>query len=351
MRVCVSDAGPLTPDKDAGSRATADVIGTLRSLGHDVTFRPVSEIHDLYSFDLFIASRPGPAVHALGVPGFRDVPSIYFGHDLHFARMAEIMDAARVEAFRRLEAMCWGAYDVSIYPAAEEAMYVNAFLGRECALALPIYVMDDDGSRAMEESPDPSCVFVGSAGHAPNRVAVDAIVSEIWPQVASHTRIDLHLVGDWHVGSSPEPHWRLQVHPWLQESALEELVQRSWLSIAPLTFGAGVKRKVVHALSCGTPVVGSRIAFQGLQKQSGSVVGGLVAETPHESAQAVLRLVTDRTLRQELAEEGRSWVVENYSLRASQNAWSHAIEYAQLRFGERRTQPSIIAARDGVKER
>lgn len=335
MRVCVSDAGPLTPDKDAGSRATVDAIGTLRSLGHDVIFRPVSEIHDLYSFDLFIASRPGPAVHALGVPGFRDVPSIYFGHDLHFVRMAEILDAGRVEAFRRLEAMCWGAYDLSIYPAAEEAAYVNSFLNMQCALALPIYVMDSNGSRAIDESSDPSCVFVGSAGHAPNQVAVDAIVSEIWPEVASHTRIDLHLVGDWHVDSSTERRLPLQVHPWLEESALDELVQRSWLSLAPLTFGAGVKRKVVHALSCGTPVVGSRIAFQGLQKQSGSVVGGVVAETPRESAQAVVRLVRDRTLRQELAEEGRSWVSRNYSLQASQDAWAHAIEYAQSRFGAR----------------
>lgn len=332
MRVCVSDAGPLTPEHDAGSRATSDAIETLRSLGHLVTSVPISEVGDLRDFDLFVASRPGPGLHAMNIPGFGDVPSIFFGHDLHFQRMAAVLKPARVEAFRRAEAMCWRSYDLTVYPSSAEAALVNEAMGDLCAVALPIYTMNDEEEISEPESESPSYVFVGSSGHAPNRAAVEVLISDIWPRVRASHPADLHIVGDWSLDSGIARELSVHVHPWLNEANLNTLVSRSWLSLAPLSFGAGVKRKVVHSLHVGTPVVGSRVAFQGIEDDVGNPVGGVVADVPNDFIEATSQLIADADLRRSLGEQGRSWVSDNYSPETCRLGWERAIQYARTRF-------------------
>lgn len=335
MRVCVSDAGPLTPERDAGSRATIDTIETLRSLGHVVTSLPVSEVNDLRNFDLFVASRPGPGLHAMKIPGFGDVPSIFFGHDLHFQRMAAVLNPAQVEAFRRAEAMCWRSYDLTVYPSSAEAAFVNEAMADPCAIALPIYTMNDEAGISQPESDSPSCVFVGSAGHAPNRAAVEDLISGIWPRVRSSHPAELHIVGDWSLDSGVARELSVHVHPWLDEANLDSLVARSWLSLAPLPFGAGVKRKVVHSLHVGTPVIGSRVAFQGVEDDLGNPIGGVVADTSQDLIEAITQLAADADLRRNLGEQGRTWVADHYSPEACRVGWERAIQYAQSRFNSR----------------
>lgn len=328
----MSDAGPLTPERDAGSRATSDAIQTLRSLGHEVVFRSISEIDDLLEFDLFVASRPGPAVHAMTVPGFGQIPSIFFGHDLHFQRMAGVLEADRVEIFRRLEAMCWRTYDLTIYPSADEAAYVNQQQGSVRCISVPIYVMSASEGTQLDEFPDPVCVFVGSSGHAPNRAAVDMLIEEVWPRVLDREEVLLHLVGQWDSVAVAAKTGNVSVHTGISESDLNTLVAQSWVSVAPLPFGAGVKRKVVHSLYSGTPVVGSSIAFQGLLDGAGHPVGGLVADSPSNVAATIVDLLRDGDQRAFMGAQGRQWIAERYSQEASRQGWMQAIEYALARF-------------------
>jgi glycosyltransferase involved in cell wall biosynthesis len=335
VRICVSDAGPLTPQRDAGSRAAADAIQTLRRLGHDVEFHPVSQVENLEVFDLFVASRPGPAVHALAVPGFGRIPSIYFGHDLHFQRMAVTTDEARARAFQRLEAMCWRAYDLSVYPSAEEVEFVDTFLGAPSALAIPIYLMGETDRGNVAKSENPTCVFVGSSGHAPNQAAMLWLIEEIWPNVRDSSSASLHLVGDWALPLSLTKKMSIFVHPHVSETRLNDLVTGSWLSLAPLPFGSGVKRKVVHALHCGTPVLGTRFAFQGLESESGRVVGGVVADTAPDTAALAVKLLEDRNLLSHLAADGKKWIGSRYSPNALLENWTRVIGTAQKAFSKR----------------
>lgn len=335
MRICVCDAGPLTPNNDAGSRATFDAIATLRSLGHEVTFLPVSDLDDLREFDIFVASRPGPAVHAISVQGFGDIPSIFFGHDLHFLRMAKILDQARASAFQRLELMCWRAYDISLYPSVQEADYVSSAVGVGRAVAVPIYSMGDGEAGAVDKSTEPSCVFVGSAAHAPNQAAMRILTEDLWPRVRAEAKATLHLVGDWDVPREDMEELSIQVYSGVSETELNDIVTRSWVSLAPIPFGAGVKRKVIHALHCGTPVIGSRFAFQGLEKADGEVVGGLVADDSIAAATATLDLLARVDERTRLGEEGRAWVGSGYSPESVRGAWEDALSLAQRAFGER----------------
>jgi len=335
MRICVSDAGPLTPERDAGSRATADAISSLRELGHHVVFLPISDVVDLGDFDLFLASRPGPAVHAIAAQGFRDIPTVFFGHDLHFQRMVVSVGSAKAEAFRRMEAMCWRAYDMSVYPSIEEAQYVNDFLGIDRAVAVPIYRMGDSNSGASSKSPTPTCVFVGSATHEPNQAAVEMLLADIWPAIRRETDASLQLVGDWEVPASHGVELGIDVHSNLSDTQLNDLVTRSWLTLAPVPFGAGVKRKVIHALHCGTPVVGTRFAFQGVLDSNGGAVGGVLTDDSASMAEVAIELLGNPGARGELAQTGQTWVGRHYSPEVVQRKWGEVIDYALAAFNDR----------------
>lgn len=318
MRICVSDAGPLTPEHDAGSRAVTDVITVLRDLGYAVDYRLPGEINDLSRYDIFIASRPGPALHALQLPGFSRIRSVYFGHDLHFARMASSAPPRHVEATRRAEQICWRSYDRSVYPSAEEAAVVNEALEEQRATALPIYVFPV--SEVQEKSDDPTCIFVGSRAHAPNAAAVELLLTTIWPRMRAQLDATLHLVGDWGDVVPVDGADSVRLHPWLPDRDLDDLVAQCWLSLAPLLFGAGVKRKVVHSLAQGTPVVGTSVAFQGVGDGS-SAVGGFVANSADALSAAAVRLLGDTDDRRALAQAGQSYCERTYSPRVVAQAW------------------------------
>lgn len=318
MRICVSDAGPLTPEHDAGSRAVTDIIAVLRDLGHQIDYRLPGEIEDLSRYDIFIASRPGPALHALQLPGFSQTRSVYFGHDLHFARMAASAPQGHVEATRRAEQLCWRSYDRSVYPSTEEAEVVNELVEGDRAVALPIYVLPT--AELQEKSDAPTCVFVGSRAHAPNAAAVDLLTARIWPRIRSQIDATLHLVGDWTDVVQADDDSSIKTHRWLSDADLDGLVARSWLSLAPLPFGAGVKRKVVHSLAQGTPVVGTPVAFQGVG-DGAAPVGEIVVESDDAFADMTVSLLQDEPGRTSLAHAGQFYCDRTYSPRVVAQAW------------------------------
>ena len=66
------------------------------------------------------------------------------------------------------------------------------------------------------------------------------------------------------------------------------IIAASMAEIAPLRKGAGVKVKCIDALGCGTPVIGTDIAFEGIPSEFGDFM--IQAETSEEYAAAISNL-------------------------------------------------------------
>jgi glycosyltransferase involved in cell wall biosynthesis len=81
--------------------------------------------------------------------------------------------------------------------------------------------------------------------------------------------------------------------------------------VAPLRFGAGIKGKLGTSFSFGLPVVATSVAAEGMYLQHGREV--LIADSPQEFADAVLRLYDDPALWASLSQAGRQLVRERYS--------------------------------------
>ena len=78
--------------------------------------------------------------------------------------------------------------------------------------------------------------------------------------------------------------------------------------VAPIDMGGGMKNKMMEAMACALPVVGTPEAFSGLSIQSGT--HGLVLPRD-QIIPAVLELLDSPAKREALGRAARQWVLEN----------------------------------------
>ena len=87
-------------------------------------------------------------------------------------------------------------------------------------------------------------------------------------------------------------------------------IAQSRVCVVPLTVGGGTRLKILEAMALGTPVVSTSKGAEGLEVTSEHDI--LIADEPAAFAEAVLRLLSDRELRNRLAKNGRRLVREKY---------------------------------------
>ncbi|MBU1225199.1 MAG: glycosyltransferase [Gammaproteobacteria bacterium] len=91
-------------------------------------------------------------------------------------------------------------------------------------------------------------------------------------------------------------------------------LESSLISVAPLRFGGGMKGKVGEAMSLGLPVVSTTTGAEGFGVESGREA--LVADDPQAFADAVVKLIREPELRENLRLAGWNFIRDNYSDRA-----------------------------------
>lgn len=89
--------------------------------------------------------------------------------------------------------------------------------------------------------------------------------------------------------------------------------------IVPLHAGGGMRVKILDAWNWGLPVVSTTIGAEGITIQHEKNI--LIADTAKTFAQAVVRVLRDPTLAQQLGQDGRQTILEKYDWRVIYSAW------------------------------
>ncbi|MEQ1737742.1 MAG: glycosyltransferase [Rhodoglobus sp.] len=273
---------------------------------------------DLAEFapDVVITSRPGlfMRVYPL-VQGF-GVPVVYLAHDLHFVRvgLGERLAGAGSRAsqvMRTIEKLCFERADLSVLPTQEEVLRVAAEFPTARCVSMDYFAMP---GRAAPVAPPPGATlaFVGSAAHGPNLDGITWFVTEVWPAVIARTpTARLTVCGVWPEASRSVATGVDYVGP-VSDDALDALLAAARVGIAPLRFGAGMKRKTLHYLSLGLPTVGTGFAVEGLRSPDGTTPGVVTAETAEQWRDA-LELLDDDARWMELSRAGVEFVRDRFS--------------------------------------
>ncbi len=166
----------------------------------------------------------------------------------------------------RMERRVWRHFHVVIYPSEEEASAVRALSPQAVVRAIVPFCFDTLPARTRPPK-NRTLLFVGGFSHAPNVDAARYFVQEVLPLLRKDIP-DVQLIL---AGSNPTNAVRelagpaIHVTGYVPDEELQRLYDTCRASVVPLRFGAGVKGKVVEALSHGLPLVTTSIGAQGIE--------------------------------------------------------------------------------------
>ena len=178
--------------------------------------------------------------------------------------------------------------------------------------------------------PDTVC-FIGRMDYYPNQQGMAEFCADVLPLLREKRPSVKLLI----VGADPSPAVRkLGELPGRDRDGLGAEVQpyvlRSALTVAPLRIARGTQNKMLESMAMGVPVVASRIAAGGVDAVAGEHL--LVASTPVEYRDAILRILDDPTERARLATAGRARVLSHHAWPSSMLRLDRIIERCTAAF-------------------
>jgi glycosyltransferase involved in cell wall biosynthesis len=154
---------------------------------------------------------------------------------------------------------------------------------------------------------------MGTLYYPPNADGIRWFVGEVFPLIRSKiTGATLTIIGK----NPPKDFLKLaedksngilvtgfvpELDPYFAESAL---------AVIPVRAGGGMRVRILEAFARAIPVVTTTVGLEGIDAQPETDV--LVADSPGDFAEAVIRLFSDETLQAQLSTNGRRLVETKY---------------------------------------
>jgi O-antigen biosynthesis protein len=355
------------PDRDAGSRTMVAFIRALLASGLVVKFWPLNlhrtpgytdALQDMgvevrygpghaslpewlkangADLDIVLLSRPDVAETCLPLIRSGTAARIaYYGHDLHFRRLADEAERTgsasqrrAADVMREREIGIWRDADLVLYPSEEEAAVVRSLTGPVGVRSVIPYAFAPNPELALRSVPDePWILFVAGFGHPPNADAAAWFVRQVLPLIVARVPVARLAI----VGSNPSaavealcgPNVTLFAN--VTDMELLEWYRRARVAVVPLLSGAGVKLKTVEALWHGVPAVLTPVGAQGLPGIEDVVS---IETDPAAFAAATCELLTDDVLwrRRSLAASG--FAREQFNETALRHSLLRALDLAE----------------------
>jgi glycosyltransferase involved in cell wall biosynthesis len=182
---------------------------------------------------------------------------------------------------------------------------ISSFIGHEKTLLCP-HPVTSYPSEIREQVKN--IVFVASA-YLPNKDGIEWFIANCWPLIyPSH---DVHLTIYGTVCSVIDITGKEDIVCKGFLPDIKEIYQEADLIINPVRFGAGLKIKNIEALAHGVPLVTTSHGARGLEAGIGQAL--LIADDPQSLSEAIISLITSRSLRYKLIENAGRFITAQFS--------------------------------------
>ena len=154
-------------------------------------------------------------------------------------------------------------------------------------------------------------VFTGSMDWRPNQDAVEYFADDLLPILKQRDS----SIESTFVGRNPPEHIVRRdgvggVHITGTVDDVRPYIEEAGVYIVPLRIGGGSRLKILEALAMQKPVVSTSVGAEGLEVTDGQDI--LIADTPSEFADQVMRLFDNPDLARQLGQRGRELVEKRY---------------------------------------
>ena len=260
--------------------------------------------------------------------------------DLHFLRTARrvLREAPARLDLLDAEFATETAQEIGVYAAADAVLAVSRkekdLIGDLIAAPRRVHVVPDCEDLPVSTLPlaeRRGMFFVGNFEHSPNVEAVRFLCDEVLPHLdpellAAHP---IYIAGSNLTGEvrSIAAGWpTVRMLGWVPSVA--PYFGKVRVSLLPVLYGAGTKRKLIQALSTGTPTVSTSIGTEGFDVRDEEEA--LVADDPFRFAVGIARLLTDEVLWNRLVTHGRQRIQLEHSSSVARERLFAAIAAARV---------------------
>jgi len=157
----------------------------------------------------------------------------------------------------------------------------------------------------------PIVLFVGQFKWLPNRDATKFLVDEIWPKIKNRIK----KAKLWIVGRNPPPDilkfasLDVQVDGGVEDIRLA--YGASDVLLAPIRNGRGTKYKILEAMATKTPIVGTKLAVEGINIANDKEA--FITESADDLADKTVEILENPQVGQKLADAAYQLVSKQYS--------------------------------------
>ena len=344
-------------DKDAGSKTTFQYLKMLVQKGYIVKFlpdnfnnsKPYTQILEqmgievLYgieyrdtikqwilenqdNIDVAYLNRPHITVNYIDfLKENTNIKIIYYGHDLHFLREKREYEITKnkehlknSDYWKDIELGIMRKSDQVYYPSYVEEKLIKEIDSSIKVKAISAYIFDDvDTEKTIDFSSKKGIMFVGGFNHRPNVDAVLWFVKEIYPLILKKKNIPFIIVGS----NAPKEIQQLNninnviVKGYVTDEELKQLYEKTKMVVVPLRYGAGIKGKVVEAMSQGIPFVTTTTGAEGIIGIEDIVP---VTDDTKEIAKKIVDLYDNNEELSKISLEERKFISKNFN---TESAW------------------------------
>lgn len=344
-------------DKDAGSRTVFLYLKLLSSLGYNVKFLgdnfhrnlPYTEkleqlgIEVLYgsyyaqnwekwiksncnSIDIVFMNRPHISEKYIDfLKKETKAKIVYYGHDLHFLREEREYEIkkdksilASAAEWKKKELNIMKKADVVYYPSKIEIKRVLQENSKINAKVLLPYFYEDVIYYSYDIKQRKDIMFVGGFNHRPNVDGVLWFYNDVFPIVLKE-RPDIKV---YILGSNPPKeimnieNKNFVVRGFVSDEELSGFYRNCRLDVVPLRYGAGIKGKVIEAMSYSMPVITTSIGVEGIKGAEDILV---VKDTAEDFAKAIISLYDDENALASMAINSCNYIQQHFSSKQAEN--------------------------------
>lgn len=170
-------------------------------------------------------------------------------------------------------------------------------------------------------------IFIGNFIHAPNWDAILNLKQSIWPYIRQELApVKLHIYGAYASDKVYQLHNEKDgflVHGWTEDAAV--VMESARVSLAPLSFGAGLKGKLLEAMHYGTPSLTTSIGAEGIQGDM--PWGGGIENNWDAFAKAAVELYTDKQFWERSQNNGYNILKERFDKEAHFKIFKNRLEH------------------------
>jgi len=198
----------------------------------------------------------------------------------------------------------------------EDALKITRFTKKEEVspiTVIPISV-NTQQIRSIQRNPDSTnIVTLGTLHYPPNADGIRWFIEEAFPLIRKKVPdVTLTIIGK----NPPKDFLRLAADP--NEGIivtgfvpkLEPYFKKAALTVIPVRAGGGMRVRILEAFAYAMPIVTTTVGLEGIKAQPGNDI--LVEDDPEAFASAVIRLLDDKELQNQLAANGRRLVEMKY---------------------------------------